>query len=168
MSVFTENLVVSPLPDGRTWVLRKKFSYDVGREGSGETIKVSVGFVTDFASVPRVFWWIFPKWGKYGNATVIHDYLYWTQQEKYSRKRADEIFLEGMRDALGVSTIKAYLLYYFVRAGGWMAWRKNKKDKQKRIRKFIKLTDEMIEIPRMILKGIDPNEITATDNTTNG
>lgn len=79
MSVFTENLIVSPLPDGNTWVLRRKFSYDVGQEGSGETIAVPAGFITDFASVPRPLWAVFPKWGKYGNAAVIHDYLYWVQ-----------------------------------------------------------------------------------------
>ncbi len=168
MSVFTENLVVSPLPDGRTWVLRKDFSYDVGKENSGETITVPTGFITDFASVPRLFWMFFPRWGKYGNAAVIHDYLYWKQEKKYPRKKADEIFLEGMRDALNVSKIKSGTLYTAVRIGGKSAWNKNKKDKQKGIRKFIKLTGEMIEIPKMILKGINPKEIKTADNATNG
>jgi hypothetical protein len=49
MSHFTEILIVSPLADSRTWCLRKEFGYDVGREGSGETISVPVGFLTDFA-----------------------------------------------------------------------------------------------------------------------
>ena len=172
MSVFTNNLIVSPLPDGRTWVLRKDFSYDVGKENSGETIRVPAGFITDFVSVPRLFWVFFPRWGKYGNAAVVHDYLYWVQPAEYPRKRADEIFLEGMRDALGVDTKKAKLLYYSVRAGGWAAWAKNKKDKQNGISKFVKLEEGMIEIPRMTLKGIDPNEIKikteTADNAANG
>lgn len=168
MSVFTENLIVSPLPNGKTWVLRRDFSYDVGEENSGETIQVPAGFITDFASVPRVLWVLFPRWGKYGNAAVVHDYLYWMQQDEYRRKRADEIFLEGMRDALGVGAMKAYTLYLSVRAGGWAAWKKNKEDKQNGTSKFIKLTDEMIEIPKMVLKGINPKEIKATENATNG
>ena len=168
MSVFTENLVVSPLPDGRTWVLRKDFSYDVGKENSGETITVPSGFITDFASVPRLLWGIFPRWGKYGNAAVVHDYLYWVQEEKYPRKKVDEIFLEGMRDALAVGTIKANLLYYSVRAGGRAAWKKNRKNKQKGFRKFIDLTGEMIDIPKMTLKGVNLKEAKTEGNEING
>jgi hypothetical protein len=77
MSRFTEELLVSPLPDGRTWVIRRDFGYDVEEEGSGNTINVPIGFKTDFASVPRLLWSIIPRWGKYGNAAVIHDFLYW-------------------------------------------------------------------------------------------
>ena len=73
MSSFTENLIVSPLKDGKSWVVRKEFFYDIGFEGSGDTIVVPVGFVTDFASVPQFFWGIFPTWDKYGKASVIHD-----------------------------------------------------------------------------------------------
>ncbi|MBU4200961.1 MAG: DUF1353 domain-containing protein [Verrucomicrobia bacterium] len=68
MSRFTEILTVSPLPNGRSWVLRKPFGYDVGHEDSGETIEVPAGFTTDFASIPRFLWSILPCWGKYGNA----------------------------------------------------------------------------------------------------
>ncbi|MHC4623360.1 MAG: DUF1353 domain-containing protein [Planctomycetota bacterium] len=153
MSVFTENLVVSPLPNGKTWVLRKPFSYDVGVEGSGETIKVPAGFITDFASVPRLFWAFFPTWGKYGNAAVIHDYVYWEQS--YSRERADEIFLEGML-VLGVGQRKAGLLYNAVKHFGKGAWSRNKKARERGVKKLIPLTDEMIQIPKMELKGFLP------------
>jgi len=51
MSRFIEMLIVSPLPDGRTWVIRCPFGYDVGKETSGDTIEVPVGFTTDFGSV---------------------------------------------------------------------------------------------------------------------
>ena len=61
MSRFTEELLVSPLPDGRTWVIRRDFGYDVGEEGSGNTIDVPIGFKTDFASVPRLLWSIIPR-----------------------------------------------------------------------------------------------------------
>ncbi len=71
MSRFTRALVVSPLADGKTWVLVEPFAYDVGELGSGDTIEVRRGFMTDFASIPRLFWIALPKWGKYGNAAVI-------------------------------------------------------------------------------------------------
>ncbi len=151
MSAFTENLIVSPLPDGRTWVLRKQFSYDVGTEGSGETIKVPAGFITDFASVPRPFWWIFPKWGRYGNAAVIHDYLYWAQEEQYPKNRADEIFLEAMM-VLNTGKLTADILYCAVKYFGRFAWNSNKKAKSQGRKKFIPLPEETIEIPQIQLK----------------
>ncbi|MCK4806300.1 MAG: DUF1353 domain-containing protein [Candidatus Aegiribacteria sp.] len=80
MSVFTEQLIVSPLSDGKTWVILRPFSYDVGNVGSGDTVRVRTGFMTDFASIPRLLWIFLPRWGKYGNAAVIHDWLYWTQK----------------------------------------------------------------------------------------
>jgi len=127
MSRFTDTLTVSPYPDGRRWIIRCNFGYDVGTEGSNEKINVPEGFVTDFASVPRILWGVFPRWGKYGNAAVIHDYLYW--QQKYSRKRADDIFLEAM-EVLSVGWFQKYSLYYAVRIFGWFAWWSNKKSKE--------------------------------------
>ena len=134
MSRFTEILTVSPLPDGKSWVLRKPFGYDVGFEDSGETIEVPAGFTTDFASIPRFLWSILPCWGKYGNAAVIHDYCYWEQ--KYTRKRADEIFREAM-GVLRVNRIKIKLLYWMVRLFGWIQWREKKKDKENGIQPFL-------------------------------
>ena len=58
---FTSILVVSPLADGKTWVLMREFGYLVGLGG---------------------------------NATVIHDWLYWEQQR--ARGAADAILMEGM------------------------------------------------------------------------
>src|SRR3989449_10737439 len=78
MSRFTDVLLVSPLADGRTWVIMRDFGYDVGTEASGDRIDVAVGFQTDFATIPRPFWIILPQWGRYGNATGIHDWLYST------------------------------------------------------------------------------------------
>jgi hypothetical protein len=127
MSRFTDELIVSPLPDGRTWVIRSDFGYDIGEEGSGMTIHVPIGFKTDFASVPRLLWAFIPRWGKYGNAAVIHDILYWDQ--KYPRKEADTIFLEAMT-VLNVSKLLRHVIYYAVRLFGWYAWIQNKKKKQ--------------------------------------
>ena len=123
MSRFTESLVVTPLPDGKTWIILYDFGYEVGEEGSGEVINVPIGFHTDFASIPRPLWAIFPRWGKYGNAAVIHDYLYWEQS--HNRKESDDILLEGMV-VLEVGYFTRYAIYWAVRLGGWWAWRRNK------------------------------------------
>lgn len=124
MSRFTEPLVVTPRPDGKTWILLCEFGYEVGQLGSTDVINVHVGFHTDFASIPRVFWIFLPRWGKYGNAAVIHDFLYWEQMRK--RSEADQILLEGMT-VLDVHFLKKYLIYWAVRLFGWWAWWRNKK-----------------------------------------
>jgi hypothetical protein len=126
MSRFTNMLIVSPYADGKTWYLRRTFAYDVGEEGSDETIMVPQGFTTDFASIPRIFWTILPRWGKYGNAAVIHDFLYY--QQKYNRKEADTIFREAM-GVLEVPVWQQFFIYWAVRGFGLFAWRSNKNKK---------------------------------------
>jgi len=126
VSRFTDALVVTPLADGRTWVILREFGYDVGAEGSGDRITVRVGFQTDFASIPRLFWAVLPRWGRYGNAAVVHDWLYWTQERP--RAAADAIFHEGM-GVLGVHRVTRWIIYGAVRAFGGFAWIRNRADR---------------------------------------
>jgi len=155
MSKFTGILTVSPLADGKTWVTRKEFGYDVGQKGSGNSIDVPIGFMTDFASVPRPLWVILPRWGKYGNAAVIHDYCYWNQSR--SRKESDRIFLEAM-GVLGVPAPTVFIMYWAVRLGGWCAWSGNKRKKKKGINKVAPIMPEKsVEMPAALLaKGKSP------------
>lgn len=125
MSRFTESLVVTPRPDGKTWIILFDFGYEVGEEGSGDVINVPIGFHTDFASIPRILWAFLPRWGKYGNAAVIHDYLYWVQSPR-NRKESDDIFLAGMK-VLEVPNWKRKLIFYAVRWFGGFAWRANQR-----------------------------------------
>jgi len=127
MSRFTDALVVTPLADGTTWVIVRPFGYDVGRKGSDDRIDVRVGFMTDFASIPRLFWIVLPKWGKYGNAAVVHDWLYWTQRR--SRPSSDRILREGM-EVLAVPGWQRLVIYWAVRAFGWLAWARNRWDRE--------------------------------------
>jgi len=134
MSRFTDALIVSPLADGKTWVVLERFGYDVGELGSGDSVEVAIGFCTDFASIPRLFWIVLPRWGKYGNAAVIHDWLYWDQSR--SRRAADDIMLEAM-SVLSVSALKKYPIYWGVRAFGWIAWHRNQWDKRAELDRVI-------------------------------
>lgn len=117
---FKTILVVSPFGDGKYWYLREELTW---KAKSGKIFNVPEGFVTDFASVPQLVWSIFPRWAKYGPAAVVHDYCYWEQA--ISRKKADEVILEGMED-LGVCWFTRYLIYYTLRAFGWIAWCDNR------------------------------------------
>ena len=123
MSRFTDPLLVSPLPDGRTWVIKRDFGYDLDHEDSGRTVEVPVGFHTDFASVPRLFWALIPRWGVYGNAAVIHDYLY--VFHPCSRQRADAIFDEAMR-VLTTPTWQRLAILAAVRLIAWIYWAKRR------------------------------------------
>lgn len=150
MSQFTKILIVSPLADGRSWVLREEFSYDVGEIGSGDTINVPVNFITDFASVPRPFWWLFPRWGRYGNAAVIHDFLYWEQGR--SRKQSDNIFLEAM-GVLKVNKCTRYILFCSVRIFGSLSWRSRRHLKEAGwIKIATKMPEKSVETLRDIMK----------------
>ncbi len=98
MSSFTSELIVQPLPDGKNWELKRPFSYHVGSQYSREYIKVPVGFITDFASIPK-FLWFLPYWAKVNKSAVLHDYLYQRKRimaEKITRKQADDVWLEAM------------------------------------------------------------------------
>ncbi len=126
MSEFTKILKVSPLGDGKNWILLEEFKYYddkvIGNTNEYYWVEVEPKFMTDFASVPPIFRSLISKWGKYGNATVLHDYLYWTQQ--CTRKEADDIFRDGMK-VMEVRAWRRFLIYWAVRLGGWGAWRGN-------------------------------------------
>ncbi len=120
MAKFTDPLIVEHL-DGRNWMVVEDFEYHVGSKDSKEVIEVEDGFITDFASIPRVFW-IFlgsPAGGQYGKSAVIHDWLY--RKGIGTRKRADEIFLEGM-EVLNVNKVRRTLMFWGVRLFGWSSW----------------------------------------------
>lgn len=96
-------------------------------------VEVEVGFDTDYASVPRALWSLYPPDGDYTPAAVIHDALYWHQATRehggfpVTREQADKVFLEAM-EALGIPLPRRRILYRAVRVGGASAWRKNQRD----------------------------------------
>jgi hypothetical protein len=85
-------------------------------------VDAPMGFVTDLASIPRIFWAALPPDGDYAYAAVLHDYLYWTQTE--SRAVSDDILKNAMQDFnIGAATLQA--IYQGVRVGGESAWKDN-------------------------------------------
>lgn len=55
------------------WRVMDSFIFYLGAEESGEWVCVPAGYLTDGASVPRLFWNIIPPWGAYGQSAVVHD-----------------------------------------------------------------------------------------------
>jgi len=119
--------------DGRsTWeVLEPSLVYEVGEEGSGETIKVPFGTVTDLASIPWPARGMLPPDGPWVKAAVIHDYIYLLRGVgcgmqggvyiTYTRHQADRILREAM-EVLGVPAWKRAIIYNAVRFGGAGGW----------------------------------------------
>lgn len=87
-------------------------------------VQVPSGFVTDFTSIPRIFWSALRPDGIYTYAAIIHDYIYWEQS--VSREEADEIFRFAMED-FNVGTVAKNAIYSGVRLGGSSAWDNNAK-----------------------------------------
>jgi len=116
------DIVVKKIGNHR-WELHEPIEYHVGDANSEEVISIPKGFKTDFASVPRPLWGLFPPNGKHTGAAIVHDYLY--QNHIYSRKKSDKIFLEIMK-IYEVSWIKRYTMYRAVRLFGRGSWLKGK------------------------------------------
>lgn len=115
MSQFTTNFR-GELIGNNLWSNLESFEYHVNTYPSDEIISVPVGFVTDFTSVPRLFWPILAPTDRYAKAAVIHDFCYCSGL--YSRKRADEIFREALI-VLKIEPWKIWVLYTSVRMCGW-------------------------------------------------
>jgi Protein of unknown function (DUF1353) len=107
-----------------TYVLLSGIHWKPKKPGTMSLQRVSVprGFVTDFASIPSVFWSILRPDGNYAFAATIHDYLYWVQDR--SRSDADLIFRHIMDDLL-IKDWQSTALFRAVDLFGERAWRSN-------------------------------------------
>lgn len=106
------------------WQLLASLSYF---HRSGLIITVPRGFITDLASIPRIFHSLIPQHGSHSPAAILHDYLYATQE--MSRKQADQMFCDVMKDT-GVNIVRCYAMYLAVRIGGWIAWHQRRADRE--------------------------------------
>jgi hypothetical protein len=87
---------------------------------------ITKDFVTDFASVPRWLWSVFPPHGKMTLPSVVHDYMYDFNVFEDSlgdraRKFADDLFLINCIRAK-VPIWQAVLMYSIIRLFGKSWW----------------------------------------------
>jgi len=95
--------------------LTQNFAFVVRDSGVMVRVVVPAGTVTDFASIPRPLWWLYPPDGPWAEAAVIHDWLY--SRGLLSRFLSDAIFREAMA-RYGVPWWRRAILYYAVRLFG--------------------------------------------------
>lgn len=81
----------------------------------GKILVIPVGFSSDGASVPRFMWSIYPPFGLYLEAAVVHDWL--CEHHIVDSKTAAKIFREAMK-VCGVGKWKRNKMYWAVRLGG--------------------------------------------------
>ena len=104
-----------------TWWTVAEYTRDVNLDdGTLVEIRVPIGFRTDMASVPKLFWNIVSRWGVHAAAAVSHDWMY--ENQHMNRKVADKMFLTAMKED-GVGFFKRWAMYSAVRVGGSKAWR---------------------------------------------
>lgn len=104
--------VVVEQVDDANWRVVEPLQY----EGKHERFTVPAGSATDFASVPRIFVWLLPRYGRYTKAAILHDYLWREQVSRggMSWVEADAVFRRAMRE-LGVPFLRRWVMWAAVR-----------------------------------------------------
>ena len=99
--------------DERFWTVLRQFVYQAERQ----QYTVAKGEKTDFASVPRIFVWFIPAYGRYTKAAILHDYLCQLAREgTFDRRDADGVFRQAMR-TLKVPFLRRWIMWAAVRWG---------------------------------------------------
>jgi hypothetical protein len=100
--------------DDRHWAVVEELVY----RGRWDRFVVPAGFLTDFATVPRVVVWLIPRFGRYTLAAILHDWLC-TQGLRsgvVTSREADGLFRRVMREQ-GVPVLRRWLMWCGVRWG---------------------------------------------------
>ena len=84
----------------------------------GKYLVIPAGYVTDMATVPKIFWPITPPTGQDEVAFIIHDYLYENHKNLgYSRRFCDRQ-LRLFQEKYGSGKLRSFLMYSAVRLFG--------------------------------------------------
>jgi hypothetical protein len=103
---------VTPINDG-VFQLNQNLIADI----DDKPVIIPKGFITDFASIPKLFWSVESPFDMKTIApSILHDYLY-TCPNNLSRQKIDSIFYSSLIDNL-VNPVKSYLYWLAVRIAG--------------------------------------------------
>lgn len=73
-------------------------------------------YTSDGASVPRVFWSLYPPVGRYLLAAILHD---WKLDQQHGWKESNDAFDEAMR-LIGIVRRRHWVIMSAVRLNGWV------------------------------------------------
>jgi hypothetical protein len=122
MKQFNGDVILEELGNG-SWKLQDDFSY----EDDYIQVTIKSNFITDGASIPKLFWSIIgnPLENDLLKPAIIHDGLYTLMQKP--RLECDKLLRE-MLLFNGTSKVKSYFIYYVVRLFGSSHWKKDTTD----------------------------------------
>jgi len=91
---------------------RFKLTKDVPVQlSTGQSLFIPAGYITDFASVPRIFWAVVMPVGRHNLAVLVHDYLI---DQEYPRRFCDQQ-LKHFLYISNVHPVKARAMYAMCR-----------------------------------------------------
>lgn len=103
------------------WRVLNGFKFYLDDPTEEKLVFVPAGYLTDGATVPRMFWSLLPPWGSYGQAAVVHDILCERLaisvhgiNSTITRAQADSAFKQAMV-SLKVPRWKRNVMYIAVR-----------------------------------------------------
>ena len=117
-------------------------------------VTIKPGFVTDFASVPRMFRRIAGEPTEYPRivAALLHDLLYALKLPSVPRAMADEIYCEVCR-AVGIGVFRRNFEWLVLRVCGGAAWNEHDElDRQHAIDRSV--IEDHLEVPQDELAAI--------------
>ncbi|GAB3885988.1 DUF1353 domain-containing protein [Spirosoma agri] len=107
---------------------RWELVYSITFQTRAGKVTVPRGYTTDFASVPMLFWGVFPPIGRYNRATILHDWWYdnrlFTNEfgAKEARRLADLELYEQLKAVEPTKKIRNYCMYLACRWFGKSWW----------------------------------------------
>lgn len=104
-------VVVRPI-DAIRWKLHQDLRYI----GDREEFIVPAGYITDFATIPRIAVWLIPRFGAYTKAAILHDWLLTDRLGTVSSVDIDNLFRRALRE-LHVPPYRRNLMWTGVRWG---------------------------------------------------
>lgn len=124
MAIFLEDPIYKDVPGGRS----RQLINTVDVFGLDWATTIPAGFIYDGASVPRILWSLYPPFGSYNRASLLHDWFY--RSGECTRAQADWRFLEAMVFD-EVPKRKRWPMYIGCRIGAWVSWNKYRRAEKK-------------------------------------
>lgn len=106
----------------KQWYVAKQIEYTLS---NGDKIVIPEGFETDLASVPRFLWSVFPPFGNFILASLVHDYLYVNKYRRdidgsFKAQRFIDREMLFISNQMNKNKVDNYIRFAAVRLFGWL------------------------------------------------